>query len=49
MADEWQIHNTAYDFLADGNKREHAKDVDFDPDDQGKSFRDFVKESLNGE
>ena len=49
MADEWQIHNTAYDFLPDGNKREHAKDVDFDPDDQGKSFWDFVKESLNGE
>ena len=35
MADEWEIHNTLYNMLPEGDLRLHARDVDFDPGDQG--------------
>ena len=48
MADEWEIHNSAYDYLPQGDMKNHAKDVDFDPDDQGKSLGDFMLEKIKG-
>ena len=42
MAYEWEQHNLAYQMLpADSHWRDDAKDVDLDPDDQGKSFREL--------
>lgn len=39
MADEWVQHNLAYEMLPDGHRwKSRAKDVDFDPADQGKSM-----------
>ena len=35
MADEWEIHNMLYMILPEGPLKLHARDVDFDPDDQG--------------
>ena len=36
---EWQQHNLAYNLLPDDNSwKEHAKDVDLDPADQGKNL-----------
>lgn len=48
MADEWELHNLAYDYLPEGNSKNRAKDVDLDPDDQGKGFGDFVAQILSG-
>ncbi len=44
MAYEWQIHNMAYMFYGDDNElKSHAKDVDFDPKDQGLTMEEFYK------
>lgn len=42
MAYEWDQHNLAYEILTDSSPwRENARDVDLNPDDQGKSILDF--------
>ena len=44
MAYEWEQHNLAYQLLpANSHWREDAKNVDLDPYDQGKSFRDIYE------
>ncbi|RKM61927.1 hypothetical protein D6855_00475 [Butyrivibrio sp. CB08] len=44
MAYEWQIHNMAYVFIRDDDDlKNHAKDVDFDPEDQGMTMEEFYK------
>ena len=49
MAYEWEQHNIAYKALpANSHWRDDAKDVDLDPYDQGKSFRELY-ESRTGE
>ena len=49
MAYEWEQHNLAYQLLpANSHWREDAKNVDLDPYDQGKSFRELY-ESRTGE
>ena len=49
MAYEWEQHNLAWQMLpANSHWRDDAKDVDLDPYDQGKSFRDLY-ESRTGE
>lgn len=41
---EWQQHNLAYNLLPDDNSwKSHAKDVDLDPDDQGKSIAEIYE------
>ena len=45
LAYEWKQHNIAYAILPDSDpQREHVKNVDLDPKDQGKSFSEFYKE-----
>ena len=45
---EWVQHNIAYNLLPEDNKwKTNAKDVDFNPEDQGKNLKDFY-ESRNG-
>lgn len=45
MMYEWVQHNTAYAFLPPGTPwSEHAKDVDFNPDDQGLDLYGFFKD-----
>lgn len=42
MVYEWQIHNIAYAFLSDDDPlKAKAKDVDFDPRDQGSSLEEI--------
>ena len=42
MVYEWGQHNLAYNVLPDNNRwRDHARDVDFDPEDQGRSLYDM--------
>lgn len=49
MAYEWEQHNLAYKVLPkDSHWIDDAKDVDLDPDDQGKSFQE-IYESRTGE
>ena len=49
MAYEWIQHNLAYELLPEDNPwREHAKDVDLDPRDQGKTI-DQIYEDRTGE
>ena len=49
MAYEWEQHSLAYNLLPEDNHwREDAKDVDLDPDDQGKSFPE-IYESRTGQ
>ena len=49
MTFEWLQHNIAYDVLPENNKwRENAKDVDLDPQDQNKTFKE-IYESRTGE
>lgn len=49
MAYEWEQHNLAWQMLpANSHWRDDAKDVDLNPDDQGKSFRELY-ESRTGE
>ena len=44
MAFEWEQHNLAYEMLPeDSHWREDAKDVDLDPDDQGKTFQEMYE------
>ena len=45
MAFEWQQHNIAYELLPeDSDWKKHAKDVDLDPKDQGKTFYEMYEE-----
>ena len=45
MVYEWSQHNLAYAFLPEGSSwRRHAKDVDFDPDDQGRSLYEIYRD-----
>ena len=49
MTFEWLQHNLAYDILPIDNKwRVNAKDVDLDPNDQNKTFKE-IYESRTGE
>ncbi len=48
MADEWDLHNLAYDVLPEGRQKQRAKDVDLDPDDQGRTLSDFIKKITSG-
>lgn len=46
---EWKQHNLAYNMLPDDNSwKSHAKDVDLDPADQGKSLAE-IYEARTGE
>ena len=50
MAFEWEQHNIAYESLPEGNEwRESAKDVDFDPADQGKTLIEMYRERTGKE
>lgn len=50
MAYEWLQHNIAYQFLADDSPwKEHTRDVDLDPKDQGKSFADMYEDRTGKE
>ena len=41
---EWQQHNLAYNLLPDDNSwKSHAKDVDLDPADQGRSLKEIYE------
>ena len=45
MAFEWEQHNLAYDQLPEGNYwKESSRNVDLDPDDQGKSFKEIYED-----
>ncbi|WP_026496508.1 hypothetical protein [Butyrivibrio sp. WCD3002] len=45
MVYEWIIHNMAYEFLEDDDPmKSHAKDVDFDPEDQNRTFEEIYKD-----
>ena len=45
MAYEWIQHNLAYELLSDDSEwKYHAKDVDINPEDQGKSVYDLYRE-----
>lgn len=45
MAFEWEQHNIAYDQLSDDSGFKHsARDVDLDPEDQGKTFKEIYEE-----
>lgn len=45
MVYEWEQHNIGYMVLPEDNPwRDHAKDVDLDPADQGRSFREIYKD-----
>ena len=44
MAYEWEIHNMGYAFFTDDERlKNKAKDVDFDPKDQGMTIEEFYK------
>lgn len=44
MAYEWQIHNIAYSMIKDDDTlKNKAKDVDFDPKDQGLTLEEFYE------
>ena len=50
MAYEWVQHNIAYEYLPEDNTwRNKAKDVDFNPEDQGKSFIEIYEERTGKE
>ena len=45
MVYEWEQHNLAYSLLPDDNPwKENAKDVDLDPEDQGKGLYELFKD-----
>ncbi|MBR1540522.1 MAG: hypothetical protein IJ629_05100 [Clostridia bacterium] len=45
MADEWLRHNFAYSFLPEGSQwKASAKDVDLDPEDQGKNLIEMYRQ-----
>lgn len=44
MVYEWQLHNMGYAYFEEGSTlKAKAKDVDFDPDDQGKGIEEFFE------
>jgi len=50
MAFEWEQHNLAYEQLPEGNHwRESSRNVDLDPDDQGKTFKEIYEERTGEE
>jgi len=49
MADEWSLHNLAYQHLSEGSAKQHAKDVDLNTDDQGKTLMDYLRKYMNGD
>ncbi len=50
MAYEWLQHNIAYEILSDDNAmKSHAKDVDLDPNDQGKDFDEIYEDRTGKE
>ena len=47
MAYEWVQHNLAYEMLPDDSGyKDNAKDVDLNPDDQGKSLYDLFVDRI---
>ena len=47
MAYEWEQHNLAYNMLPEySHWRDDAKDVDLDPDDQGKSVQELYESRI---
>ena len=45
MVYEWMQHNIAYAALPDDSElKSHARDVDFNPEDQGRSFEELYKD-----
>jgi hypothetical protein len=49
MAYEWAQHNLAYALLPEESEwRSHAKDVDLDPDDQGRSMYEIFLDRTGG-
>ena len=49
LAYEWDQHNIAYDMLPDTSRwKQNTKDVDLNPEDQGKSFIDMARDRLEG-
>ncbi|WP_035765941.1 hypothetical protein [Butyrivibrio sp. NC2002] len=50
MAEEWIIHNVAYEMLPDTSDfKSHAGDVDFDPKDQNKSLEEIYEDRTGKE
>lgn len=50
MVYEWVIHNMAYELLSDDDAmKAHAKDVDFDPKDQNRSFDEIYEDRTGKE
>lgn len=50
MAYEWLQHNVAYEYLPDDNPwKAKCKDVDFNPEDQGKTFYEIYEERTGEE
>lgn len=50
MVYEWEQHNLAYAYLPEDNSwRESAKNVDFDPEDQGRSFEEIYEDRTGKE
>ncbi len=50
MAFEWEQHNLAYQQLPEDNSwRESAKNVDIDPQDQGKTFKEIYEDRTGQE
>ena len=48
MVNEWVYHNIAYDYLpADSSLKKHAKDVDLNPADQGKSLKQMYESKMD--
>ncbi|MBR3133112.1 MAG: hypothetical protein IKG42_03455 [Clostridia bacterium] len=47
MAYEWIQHNIAYEFLPENSSwKNNTKDVDLNPEDQGKSFLDMYRDRI---
>ena len=47
MVYEWVQHNLAYNLLSEDNKwKDNAKDVDFNPEDQGKSMKEMYEDRM---
>ena len=38
------INGKVHEMLGEGDIKEHCKDVDFDPDDQGKGYADYFRQ-----
>lgn len=50
MAYEWLQHNMAYELLPDSSDfKEKAKDVNLDPEDQGRSFKEIYEDRTGKE